>query len=119
VVPDAARPGMWRVRWPDGRLSDMTNLTRAKDAVACFMETEQRRQRRRHRSSEGRLCVKTGEMPRLVAHSCQQAGNTGSSPPRTRGRASHEAGDHADKKERPEPGHVEAHLPRRAWEAMQ
>jgi hypothetical protein len=59
VVPDAAHPGMWRVRWPDGRLSDMTNLTRAKDAVACFMETEERRQRRRHSPSEGRMCVKT------------------------------------------------------------
>jgi hypothetical protein len=63
VVPDAAHPGMWRVRWPDGSLSDITNLTRAKDAVACFMETEERRQRGRHRSSEDRLCVKTGEMP--------------------------------------------------------
>jgi hypothetical protein len=58
VVPDATHPGMWRVRWPDGRLSDMTNLTRAKDAVACFMETEERRQRGRQRRSEGRLCVK-------------------------------------------------------------
>ena len=45
VVPDAAHPGMWRVRWPDGRLSDMTNLTRAKDAVTFFIETEERRQR--------------------------------------------------------------------------
>jgi hypothetical protein len=59
VVPDAAHSGMWRVRWPDGRLSDMTNLTRAKDAVACFMETEERRQRGRHSPLEGRLCVKT------------------------------------------------------------
>jgi hypothetical protein len=59
VVPDAAHPGMWRVQWPDGRLSDMTNLTRAKDAVACFMETEERRQRGRQRSSEGRPCVRT------------------------------------------------------------
>jgi hypothetical protein len=63
VVPDAAHPGMWRARWPNGRLSDMTNLTRAKDAVAYFMETEEGRQRVRHRSSQGRLCVKTGEMP--------------------------------------------------------
>ena len=63
VVPDAAHPGMWHVRWPDGRLSDMTNLTRAKDAVACFMETGERRQRGRRSPSEGRLCVKTGEMP--------------------------------------------------------
>jgi hypothetical protein len=59
VVPDSAHRGMWRVRWPDGRLSDMTNLTRAKDAVACFMETEERRQRGRQRPSEARLCVKT------------------------------------------------------------
>src|SRR5262249_38811682 len=48
-----------RVRWPDGVLSDMTSLTRAKDAVACFVETEERRQRGRHSPSEGRLCVKT------------------------------------------------------------
>jgi hypothetical protein len=67
LVPDATHPGMWRVRWPDGRLSDMTNLTRAKDAVACFMETEERRRRGRHRSSEGRLCVKTGEMHSVPA----------------------------------------------------
>jgi hypothetical protein len=59
VVPDTTYAGMWRVRWPDGRLSDMTNLTRAKDAVACLMETEERRQRGRHSPSEGCLCVKT------------------------------------------------------------
>jgi hypothetical protein len=63
VVSDVAHRGMWPVRWPDGRLSDMTNLTRAKDAVACFMETEERHRRGRHRPSEGRLCVKTGELP--------------------------------------------------------
>ena len=57
VVPDPARPGMWRVRWPDGRLSDITNLTRAKDAITCFIETEERRQRGRQRPSGGRLCV--------------------------------------------------------------
>jgi hypothetical protein len=61
LLPDAAHPGMWRVRWPNGCLSDMTNLARAKDAVTCFMETEERRQRGRHSPSEGRLCVK----PRL------------------------------------------------------
>jgi hypothetical protein len=59
IEPDANRPGMWRVRWPNGRLSDMTSLTRAKDAAACFIETEDRRQRGRQRPSEGRLCVKT------------------------------------------------------------
>jgi hypothetical protein len=33
VVPDAKWPRMWRVRWPDGSLSDMVNLSRAKDAA--------------------------------------------------------------------------------------
>jgi hypothetical protein len=48
LVPDAKYPGMWRVRWPDGSLSDIVNLTRAKDALASFLETEERRQRGRH-----------------------------------------------------------------------
>jgi hypothetical protein len=34
VEPDSRWPGiMYRVRWPDGRLSDMTNRTRANDAA--------------------------------------------------------------------------------------
>ena len=70
AVPDAAHPGMWRVRWRDGRLSDMTNLTRAKDAVTFFIETEERRQRGRHSPSEGRLCVKSGELGASTAEEC-------------------------------------------------
>ena len=30
VVPDTVYPGMWRVRSPDGRLTDMANLTRVR-----------------------------------------------------------------------------------------
>ena len=30
LVEDTKYPGMWRVRHPDGTLSDMFNLTRAK-----------------------------------------------------------------------------------------
>jgi len=75
VVPDSAHRGMWRVRWPDGRLSDMTNLTRAKDAVACFVETEERRQRRRHSPSEGRLCVKTDSWGSGIARRSNSQGN--------------------------------------------
>jgi hypothetical protein len=45
IVPDAKWPGMWRVQYPNGRLSDMVNLCRAKDAAACFAETEARRRR--------------------------------------------------------------------------
>jgi hypothetical protein len=33
IEPDSEWPGMWRVRLPDGSLSDMTNRTRAKDAA--------------------------------------------------------------------------------------
>jgi hypothetical protein len=29
-------PGMWRIRHPDGRMSDLANLTRAKDAPLRF-----------------------------------------------------------------------------------
>ena len=38
VVPDKAYPGMWRIRHPDGSLSDMANLTRAKDAAMAIAE---------------------------------------------------------------------------------
>ena len=34
IVPDAKWPGMYRIRRPDGSLTDMVNLTRAKDALA-------------------------------------------------------------------------------------
>ena len=37
ILPDSW-PGMWRIVWPDGRLTDMTNLTRAKDAAAAIAE---------------------------------------------------------------------------------
>jgi len=33
VVRDDKYPSMWRVRSPDGSLSDMVNLSRAKDAA--------------------------------------------------------------------------------------
>ena len=33
IVPDPKWPGMYRVRRPNGSLSDMVNLTRAKDAL--------------------------------------------------------------------------------------
>jgi hypothetical protein len=33
ILPDAKWPGMWRVQWRSGRLSDMVNYTRAADAL--------------------------------------------------------------------------------------
>ena len=38
VVPDDRWPGMWRIASPDGRLSDMVNLSRAKDAAVAIAE---------------------------------------------------------------------------------
>jgi hypothetical protein len=39
VVPDSQWPGMWRIAWSDGRLSDMVNLSRAKDAAESIRAT--------------------------------------------------------------------------------
>jgi hypothetical protein len=38
IVPDSNWSGMWRIAWPDGRLSDMVNLTRARDAAQVIAE---------------------------------------------------------------------------------
>jgi hypothetical protein len=38
VIPDKTWPGMWRVRTPDRSLSDMANLSRAKDAALAIAE---------------------------------------------------------------------------------
>jgi hypothetical protein len=38
IVPDAKWPGMYRLRFADGRLSDMLNLTRARDALRVARE---------------------------------------------------------------------------------
>jgi hypothetical protein len=38
IVPDEHYPGMYRFRLPDGSLSDIVNLTRAKDALAALRE---------------------------------------------------------------------------------
>ena len=45
AIPDSVYSGMWRVRWPDGRVSDLANVTRVNDAITCFMESVERRQR--------------------------------------------------------------------------
>jgi hypothetical protein len=36
IVEDATYTGMWRIKHKDGRLSDMVNITRAKDAALSF-----------------------------------------------------------------------------------
>jgi hypothetical protein len=44
VVPDGDWLGMYRVRRPDGSLTDMVNLTRARDAAQCFAEQDRRQE---------------------------------------------------------------------------
>jgi hypothetical protein len=36
IIPVPEYPGMYRVRWPDGRLSPMGNITRAKEAAIMY-----------------------------------------------------------------------------------
>jgi len=38
IVPDPKWPGMYRIKRPDGSLSDMVNLTRARDTLRSFDE---------------------------------------------------------------------------------
>jgi hypothetical protein len=60
LIPDENYPDMWRVRWPDGHLSDMTNLSRANDAAARFNESLDREFRGRQKPTEGRTRVRVG-----------------------------------------------------------
>ncbi len=41
VHPDIKHPRMWRVLWHDDLVSDMVNLTRAKDAIAMFLRSDE------------------------------------------------------------------------------
>jgi hypothetical protein len=70
VEPDRVYPDLWRIVWPDGRVSDIVNLTRAKDAAMALCERgppardPQRLHWRLDRSdspSAGRTCVKSAE----------------------------------------------------------
>ena len=36
ITPDIKYPSMWRVRYPGGSLSDIVNLTRARDGARCL-----------------------------------------------------------------------------------
>jgi hypothetical protein len=44
IIRDAKWPNMYRIKWLDGVISDMANLTRCNDAVARFKETTRRNQ---------------------------------------------------------------------------
>lgn len=46
VIPDKKYKNLFRVEWPDGKISDMVNKTRAKDAIRCYEETTARKTRK-------------------------------------------------------------------------
>jgi hypothetical protein len=52
IVAHRTYPGMYRVRWPDGQLSDMANLSRVNDASERFNESLERELRGRQTHSE-------------------------------------------------------------------
>jgi hypothetical protein len=37
IIPDQTYPSMWRIKLPDGSISDMVNLARARDAAASLV----------------------------------------------------------------------------------
>jgi hypothetical protein len=59
IEPDAEWEGMYRVRLPDGRLSDMVNLTRAKDA-ALSIALQALNSGPQERAQEHSLCANAG-----------------------------------------------------------
>jgi len=42
VIKDKIYPEMYRIEWEKGDVSDMVNITRAKDAVRCKLEYDRR-----------------------------------------------------------------------------
>jgi hypothetical protein len=46
VVQDEKYPSMYRVRFPDGTLTEMANLTRAHEAARAGLETSMRKARK-------------------------------------------------------------------------
>ena len=57
VVPDKTYPKMWRIKTKAGVLSDMVNLSRAKDSAFGLAMDEYDRQTRVERPQEGRTAV--------------------------------------------------------------
>jgi len=56
VVPDQKWPGMWRVQFPNGHITDMFNLSRAKDVALtlAYANAASQIERELHRSAKPR-----------------------------------------------------------------
>jgi hypothetical protein len=60
VVPDGQHRGMFRVALPSGRLSDLGNLSRAKDSALAAAERELEFEDRERRANDPRKCPVNG-----------------------------------------------------------
>jgi hypothetical protein len=74
VAPDAVYAGMWRIDLGDGALSDMVNLTRAKEAAAMRADA--------NATQAPRPCVKTiAPLPKTSGGRRERAGGLPPRPP--------------------------------------
>jgi hypothetical protein len=72
VEPDAKYPFLYRIRYPDGHLSDMVNLTRAKDA-ACWFALRSLNSSPQETPSEGSQARKKAEAVGNIGQSANRA----------------------------------------------
>jgi hypothetical protein len=63
VEPDSVYAGMWRVKFRDGTLSDMANVTRAKDAGLALALRALNDQSDGRKTPPGRLHIHSNENP--------------------------------------------------------
>jgi hypothetical protein len=74
VEPDAKWPAMYRVRLPDGQLTDMVNLTRAKDAAMHLVLADLNQHAGRVDGARIRLNDGAGTTPRPKSAPCHDCG---------------------------------------------
>ena len=65
ITPDTKYPSMWRVRYPDGSLSDIVNLTRARDGARCLALAVLNTRETRVAASPIAQNAQGGDQPRL------------------------------------------------------
>jgi hypothetical protein len=73
VVPDKIYPTMWRIKHRDGKLSDMVNLTRARDAAITFAMNDYRQKTKGVRAVE----APRTRSPVMPASACTREPNSG------------------------------------------
>jgi hypothetical protein len=59
IIPDSMWPGMWRVEYPAGVISDMTNLSRAHDAAIYLVMDHLNRTHTARASAAMQGCVES------------------------------------------------------------